>query len=94
MEFYAVAWKGKSATLYVRKKGTTELLGQFSLMANDGANGNPPYLSITLTESDYYTVNIPGVTADTVLEFSTDASFAKVDNTTSGRALVFGAHIK
>ena len=94
LEFYAVAWKGKSATLYVRKKGTTELLGQFTLKANDGATGNPPYLSITLTESDYYTVNVPGVTADTVLEFSTDASFAKVDNTTSGRAIVFGAHIK
>ena len=94
LEFYAVAWKDKSATLYVRKKGTTELLGQFTLKANDGATGNPPYLSITLTESDYYTVNVPGVTADTVLEFSTDASFAKVDNTTSGRAIVFGAHIK
>lgn len=93
LEFYAVAWKGKSATLYVRKQGSTDLLGQFTLKANDGATSNPPY-TMTLTDNDYYTVNVPGVTADTVLEFATDASFTKVDNTTSGRAIIVGAHLK
>lgn len=93
LEFYAVAWKGKSATLYVRKQGSTELLGQFALKANDGATGNPVY-TMTLTDGDHYSINVPGVTADTVLEFSTDASFTKVDNTTSGRAIVVGAHLK
>ncbi len=93
LEFYAVAWKGKSATLYVRKQGSTDLLGQFTLKANDGATSNHPY-TMTLTDSDYYTVNVPGVTADTVLEFATDASFTKVDNTTSGRAIIVGAHLK
>lgn len=93
LEFYAVAWKGKSATLYIRKKGTTETLAAVSLKANDGATSNPPF-TMTLSSNDYYTVNVPGVTADTVLEFATDASFTKVDNTTSGRCVVVGAHLK
>lgn len=93
LELYAVAWKGKSATLYIRKKGTTETLAAVSLKANDGATGNPPF-TMTLSSNDYYTVNVPGVTADTVLEFATDASFTKVDNTTSGRCVVVGAHLK
>ena len=93
LEFYAVAWKGKSATLYVRKQGSTELLGQFTLKANDGATGNPPYTAITLADSDYYTVNIPGVTANTVLEFSTSSNFTVDTNNSSGRAIVVGVHL-
>lgn len=93
LEFYAVAWKGKSATLYIRKKGTTETLAAVSLNANVGATSNPPF-TMTLSSNDYYTVNVPGVTADTVLEFATDASFTQVDNATSGRCVVVGAHLK
>ena len=92
LEFYAVAWKGKSATLYVRKQGSTELLGQFTLKANDGASNQSPY-TLTLTDDNYYSVNVPGVTANTVLEFATDASFTKVSNSSSGRAIVVGVHL-
>ena len=92
LEFYAVAWKGKSATLYVRKHGSTELLGQFTLKANDGASNQSPY-TLTLNDDNYYSVNVPGVTADTVLEFAADASFSKVENKTSGRAIVVGVHL-
>ncbi len=92
LEFYAVAWKGKSATLYVRKQGSTDLLGQFTLKANDGATNSSPY-TMTVTDEDYYSVEVSGVTANTVFEFATDASFSKVNNSSSGRAIVVGAHI-
>ena len=92
LEFYAVAWKGKSATLYVRKQGSTELLGQFTLKANDGASNQSPY-TLTLNDDNYYSVNVSGVTANTVLEFAADASFSKVANKTSGRAIVVGVHL-
>ena len=92
LEFYAVAWKGKSATLYVRKKGSNDLLGQFVLKANEGATSSAPY-SMTLTDDDYYSVNVAGVTAETVFEFSTDASFTKADNSSSGRAVIVGVHL-
>lgn len=92
LEFYAVAWKGKSATLYVRKKGSTDLLGEFELKANSGATSSAPY-TLSLAATDYYSVNVTGVTADTVFEFATDASFSKVSNSSSGRAIVVGAHI-
>ncbi len=92
LEFYAVAWKGKSATLYVRKQGSTDLLGQFTLKANDGATSSSPY-TMTVTDEDYYSVEVSGVTANTVFEFATDASFSKVNNSSSGRAIVVGVHI-
>ena len=91
LEFYAVAWKGNTNTLYVRKQGSTDILGQFQLKSNDGATNKAPY-SMTLTDDNYYSVAVSGVTANTVFEFSTDASFTKASNN-SGRALVVGVHL-
>ena len=88
LNFYAVAWKGKSATLYMRVNGgeTTS----FKLNAHVGATGNPPYLSLTAESSDHYSVKLDGLTTSSTIEFSTDASFSAVANDTSGRAIVFG----
>ena len=91
LEFYAVAWKGNTNTLYVRKQGSTDILGQFQLKGNDGATSQAPYI-MELTDENYYSVAVPGVTANTVFEFSTDASFTKASNN-SGRALVVGVHL-
>ena len=88
LNFYAVAWKGKSATLYMRVDGGETL--SFALNAHVGATGNPPYTALTGEESDHYTVKLEGLTATSTIEFSTDASFAAVTNETSGRAIVFG----
>ncbi len=88
LNFYAVAWKGKSATLYMRVNGgeTTS----FELNAHVGATGNPPYLYLTAESSDHYSVKLDGLTTSSTIEFSTDASFSAVANDTSGRAIVFG----
>ncbi|MBE6195829.1 MAG: hypothetical protein E7137_01890 [Rikenellaceae bacterium] len=91
LSFYAVAWKGKSATLYVRVDG--QQVGSFTLAANDGATGNPPFVALTPNASDKYSVELTGLTASSKVEFSTSANYAVEDNTTTGRAIVFGAKL-
>ena len=88
LNFYAVAWKGKSATLYYRVDGG-EVMSQ-TLNAHDGATGNPPYTALTAEAQDHYSVKLEGLTETSTIEFSTDASFAAVSNDASGRAIVFG----
>ena len=88
LNFYALAWKGKSATLYMRVDGGETI--SFELNAHDGATGNPPYTALTAEEANHYTILLEGLTAASTIEFATDASFTAVDNSTSGRALVFG----
>ena len=88
LNFYALAWKGKSATLYMRVDGGQAI--SFELNAHDGATGNPPYTALTAEEANHYTILLEGLTAASTIEFATDASFTAVDNINSGRALVFG----
>lgn len=88
LNFYAVAWAGKSATLYFRVDGG-ETKSQ-ALNAHDGATGNPPYTALTAEDKDHYSILLEGLTETSTIEFSTDASFSAAENTTSGRAIVFG----
>ncbi len=88
LNFYAVAWKGKTATLYWRVDGG-ETQSQ-TLAAHDGATGNPPFIALTARDTDHYSVQLTGLTANSVIEFSTDASFSATSNSSSGRAIVFG----
>lgn len=55
--FYCVAWKGKTAQVKFSVGGTEVTTIEPS--ANVGATGNPPYASITVTNSDYYEVTLP-----------------------------------
>ena len=91
LNFYAVAWKGKSATLYFRVDGG-EVKSQV-LNAHVGATGNPPYTALTAEDKDHYSVLLEGLTATSTIEFSTDASFSAVANDASGRAIVFGVKL-
>ena len=75
--FYAVGWNGSSnTTLKVTVGGQAET---FTLAANSGATGNPPYASITLTESDYFSVDVTGATSMTM----------ETTGTSNCRALIF-----
>lgn len=94
LEFYAVAWTGKKAKLYVRIKGATENLAVLDLAGNTGASGNAEPYSITFETSDYYTVQLTGLTADSQLEFSTSATYTAASDSSTSRALIVGAHIK
>ncbi len=55
--FYCVAWKGKSNSPVKFSANGTEV-ATITPNANDGATGNPPY-TITVTDADYYTVDVP-----------------------------------
>lgn len=88
LNFYAVAWNGKSATLYYRVNGG-ETMSQ-AVVANTGANNNAPYNDLVIAESDHFSVKLTGLQATDKIEFSTDASFTAAANDKSGRALVFG----
>ncbi len=60
ISFYAISWKGKPAKL-VLSKGTS-VIGSVEPAANDGLSNTPPY-TLTVSESDYYTVKLSGPSA-------------------------------
>ena len=93
--FYAVAWKGKKATLYIKVNdgGTINGTSTFELNANDGASGNAPFTLQELGDNDYYTVSISGLTAESTISFSTSENFTVVDGTSNGRAIVCGVQL-
>ena len=92
LSFYAVAWKGKSATLYVRVNGGGSVTSDgTALTANDGATGNPPF-TITVSDSDYYTLDVTGLTASSTITFSTSPNFAN-ESSSAPRAVVAGIQL-
>ena len=92
LSFYAVAWKGKSATLYVRVNGGGSVTSNgTALTANDGATGNPPF-TITVSDSDYYTLDVTGLTASSTITFSTSPNFAN-ESSSAPRAVVAGIQL-
>lgn len=78
--FYAIAWNGSSNTNLECTAG--EAVTSLKPAANSGAAGNPePRYNITVTSSDYYTVEIPaGVTEMTLA----------TTGTSNCRAIIFG----
>ena len=64
--FYCVAWKGKTAQVKFSVDGTE--VTTITPAANTGATGNPPYTSITVTESDYFEVDLPSGATDIKVE--------------------------
>ena len=92
LSFYAVAWKGVSATLYVRVNGGGSVTSDgTALTANDGATGNPPF-TITVSDSDYYTLDVTGLTASSTITFSTSPNFAN-ESSSAPRAVVAGIQL-
>ena len=79
VEFYAVAWKGTTATLSFEIAGTQ--FGTQEVKGNDGASGNPTY-TITVTDDDHYVVNSP-MAAPTEME-------VKVTTAGKGRVILWG----
>ena len=92
LSFYAVAWKGKSATLYVRVNGGGSVTSDgTALVANDGATSNPPF-TITVSDSDYYTLDVTGLTASSTITFSTSPNFTN-ESSSAPRAVVAGIQL-
>ena len=91
LSFYGMAWKGASATIYIKVEGSSDVKS-VAVKANDGATGNPPY-TITVTDADYYSVELTGLTADSKIMFSTDATFSTASSS-AARAVLAGITLK
>lgn len=87
LSLYAVAWKGQAGTLKVSVAGGGSIEGtdKYELKSNNGATGNAPFTVTDLTQADYYTFSIKGLTANSTISFET------VDGTY--RAVVAGVHL-
>ena len=80
VSFYAVGWKGTSATLKFSVAGTQ--VGTQAIKANAGATGNAPY-TMTVADSDRYSISFDAaLAADTEVTVETTGS--------AYRAILFG----
>lgn len=88
LSMYAVGWNGRSSKLTVTVNNGGTINGASSVTiqpkANTGAANNTPY-TLTVTDSDYYTFDLVGVTESTTLTFSTVSGATRV--------LVFGVNV-
>jgi hypothetical protein len=77
--FYCVAWKDKTNSPVKFSANDTEII-TITPKANAGATGNPKY-TLTLADTDYYTVDVPA-----------GATAIKVESTNAaqGRVLLIG----
>lgn len=93
LSFYAVAWKGKSATIYVRVNNGGAVSGTASaaLNANEGAANTEPY-TITVTDSDYYTFDLTDLTEASTVTISTSENFDMASGS-NARAVVAGIQL-
>lgn len=84
LNFYAGAWNGTTATLYVRvDDGVAQSV---NLAGNVGAHDNAPYTNpeLSFADSDHFSLLFEGLTESSKVEFSTNADFALT--THSGQA--------
>ena len=83
LSFYAVGWNGKTSKLNVYVDGVK--VGEtLTLTANSGAANNAPY-TITPTDTDYYSISVPGITETSKITFETVSG--------STRAIIFGVQL-
>ena len=95
LSFYAAAWSGKTATLYVWvNNGGSVAPGSVALAPNSGVSGSSPYTITFNDATEYFTVELTDLTAESTITFSTNATFegGKEDKNT-GRALIAGIQI-
>lgn len=67
MSFYAIAWNGAAADLVFKVNGKE--VKKISAAPNSGLKGNPTY-TITVTDSDYYTISFESATTTVTVETS------------------------
>lgn len=92
--FYAVAWKGKKATIYVKvDNGSVDGESSFAINANETATGNPPFKLTGLNDADYYVVSLKGLTAASTVSISTSPNFAADADKNTGRAVICGVQL-
>lgn len=91
LSFYAAAWKGESATIYIRvNNGGSVSPASAELTANTGVSGLQPYTITFSDDTDYYTFDLTDLTEASTLTFSTSPDFVVKGK---GRAVMAGIQI-
>lgn len=91
LSFYAAAWKGESATIYIQvNNGGSISPASAELTANTGVSGSQPYTITFSDDTDYYTFDLTDLTEASTLTFSTSPDFVV---TGKGRAVMAGIQI-
>lgn len=94
LSFYAAAWNGKKATIYVRvNNGGSVSPASIEPISNSGVANTAPYKITFDDNTDYYTFELTNITEGSTLTFSTSANFDASSNSSSGRALLAGIQI-
>lgn len=96
LSFYAVAWTGKSATVYVRVNngGAVNGADSHAITASAGATGSGNDFTFTdVNDNDYYTFNLTGLTAASTVTISTSPDFTAASDRNTGRAIVLGVQV-
>lgn len=91
ISFYCVAWKDKPTQLTLSIEGggsfdNGEQTQKIEVAANEGATANAPY-TFTLSDNDYKSFKLKGVTANTTIKFTTE-------NGTNPRVIFLGINVK
>lgn len=91
--FYAGAYSG-GATLYIKVNGGGAVNGASSVAvpAKTGISGNPPF-TVNFEDSDYYTLQLTGLTATSTITISTSADFTGSGSSTGNRAFMCGIQL-
>ena len=91
--FYAGAYSG-GATLYIKVNGGGAVNGASSVAvpAKTGITGNPPF-TVNFEDSDYYTLQLTGLTATSTITISTSADFTGSSSSTGNRAFMCGIQL-
>lgn len=95
LSFYAVGWKGADATVYIRVNGGGSVSGSpVTAISNDGYSGSGNSFTMTLTDDDYHTLELTGLTAESTITISTSENFkGESDSANKSRAAIIGLQI-
>ena len=95
LSFYAVGWKGADATVYIRVNGGGSVSGSpVTAISNDGYSGRGNSFTMTLTDDDYHTLELTGLTAESTITISTSENFkGESDSANKSRAAIIGLQI-
>lgn len=91
--FYAGAYSG-GATLYIKVNGGGAVNGASSVAvpAKTGIVRNPPF-TVNFEDSDYYTLQLTGLTATSTITISTHADFIGDGSSTGNRVFMCGIQL-
>lgn len=95
LSFYAVGWNGAPTKVYVRVNGGGSVTGSpVEVPDNAGYSGSGNAFTMELTDANYFTFELTGLTAESTITVSTSPEFKSANDTTNkSRAGIIGLQV-